>query len=136
MFQAVLVESKKVGKGVKKSYPPITDIDLERIAEYFSHDHMNHPDPKRLQQQMIFYIIYFFCRRGRKNLYDMQKDTFSVITEPDGTQIVIQNIDEVDKNHGPEDTTQTNEGRMYPTQGNFKNNYKFLNIIAVKIQLK
>ena len=41
MFQAVLVESKKVGKGVKKKHPPITELDLERIAEYFTHDHMN-----------------------------------------------------------------------------------------------
>ena len=35
MFKAVCVESKKAGKGVKKSYPPISPIDLECIAEYF-----------------------------------------------------------------------------------------------------
>ena len=58
---------------------------------------MNAPEPKRLQQQVIFYIIYFFCRRGRENLYDMQQDTFTVITNPDGNQMVIQNIDEVEK---------------------------------------
>ena len=57
MFQAVLVESKKNGKGVRKSYPPISPIDLERLSEHFLHDHMNEPDPKKLQQQMIFNII-------------------------------------------------------------------------------
>ena len=119
MFQAVLVESKKIGKGAKKKYPPITEIDLERIAEYFSHDHMNDPNPKILQQQMIFYIIYFFCWRGRENLYEMQQDTYTVITNPDGSQLVVQNIDEIDKNHGPEDSTETNQGRMYPTGGMF-----------------
>ena len=75
MFQAFLIKSKKEGKGVKKSYPPISDTDLERISEYFAHDHMNLPNPKKLQQQIIFYIIYFFCRRGRENLYDMLQET-------------------------------------------------------------
>ena len=117
MFQAVLVESKKVGKGVKRSYPPITDIDLERIAEYFSHDHMNMPNPKKLQQQVIFYIIYFFCHRGRENLYNMKQETFSVIAQPDGNEIVVQNIDEADKNHGPDDNSLTNKGQMFQTAG-------------------
>ena len=118
MFKAVLVEAKKNGLGVRKSYPPITSVDLERISEYFVHDHMNKPDPKRLQQQVIFNIIYYFCRRGRENLYEMLQDTFAVITNPDGTQFVLQNRDEIDKNHGPEDTDKTNEGRMYPTESN------------------
>ena len=118
MFQAVLVESKKVGKGVKRSYPPITDIDLERIAEYFTHNHMNLPNPKKLQQQVTLYIIYFFCRCGRENLYTMQQDTFSLITQPDGSQIVVKNIDEADKNHSPDDNSLTNSGKMFQTGGN------------------
>ena len=116
MFKAVLVESKKQGKGVRQSTPTISDIDLERIAEYFSHDHMS-PDPKKLQQQMIFYVIYFFCRRGRENLYEMLQSTYTLVTNPDGTQFVKQSLDEVDKNHGPDDSRPTNEGRMYPTGG-------------------
>ena len=115
MFKAVCVESKKAGKGVKKSFPPISQIDLERIAEYFCHDHMTKPDPRHLQQNMIFYIIYFFCRRGQENLYEMTKDTFKLITENDGTEYIIQDSDEIDKNHGFEDSTKTKEGRMYAT---------------------
>ena len=65
MFKAVCVEAKRKGHGVKNSYPKISPIDLERIAEYFNYDHMNSPDPRRLQQNIIFYIIYYFCRRGR-----------------------------------------------------------------------
>ena len=33
--------SKKNGMGVRKSYSPISEIDLECISEYFTHDHMN-----------------------------------------------------------------------------------------------
>ena len=77
MLKAVQVDAKKKGLGVKQKYPPISEIDLERIAEYFNHDHVTKPDPKCLQQNMIFYIIYFFCRRGRENLYDMKKKHIS-----------------------------------------------------------
>ena len=59
MFQAIYVQSKEEGKDVKKVYPPIRDMDLECISDYFTHDHMNYPEPKCLQQQII---IYFFCR--------------------------------------------------------------------------
>ena len=113
MFKAVLVEAKRNGKGVRRSTPSISPIDLERISEYFSYDHIQKPDPKRLQQQMLFYIIYYFCRRGRENLYPMTKQTFELIIEHDGTQYVIQKIDELDKNHTYQDTEKTNDGRMY-----------------------
>ena len=43
----------------------------------------------------------------------MTQDTFKLITDPDGTQYVVQNIDEIDKNHGPDDTSATNQGHMY-----------------------
>ena len=118
MLKAVQVDAKKKGLGVKKSYPPITDIDLECIAEYFCHDHVINPDPRCLQQNIIFYIIYFFCRHGRENLYDMKKNTFKVIIEPDGTEYVVQSIDEMDKNHGIEDTDKSNRGRLYATNSN------------------
>ena len=118
MFKAVTVHSKKQGKGVRKSYPPITPIDMEMITEYFNHDHVTVPDPKRLQRHMLFYIIYYFCRRGRENLYEMKQDTFQLITENDGTQYIVQSIDEVDKNHGQQDSNPTNQGRMYGNSGN------------------
>ena len=131
MLKAVQVDAKKKGLGVKKSYPPITEIDLERIAEYFCHDHVTVPDPKCLQQNIIFYIIYFFCRRGRENLYDMKKNTFQVVVDPDGTEYVIQAIDEMDKNHGIEDTDNSNKGRMYATNGE-KNLNKLTNTYVKK----
>ena len=115
MLQAVKVKSKKAGKGMKNSTVPITDIDLERIAEYFCHDHASNPNPRKLQQNMIFYIIYYFCRRGRENLYTMDKDTFKLVTENDGKQFYIQAHDEMDKNHGIKDTDKNNDSKMFAT---------------------
>ena len=90
---------------------------MERITEYFNHDHLNKPDPKRLQKHLVFYIIYYFCCRGRENLYEMTKDMFELVTEHDGTQYLKQAIDEADKNHGPQDSEMTNKGRMYGNEG-------------------
>ena len=39
--------------------------------------------------------------------------------EGDGTEYVIQAVDEMDKNYGVEDTDFTNRGRMYATNGEF-----------------
>ena len=100
IFKGISVDSKKHGKGVKQSTKTISDIDLEH-----------------LQQQNIFNIIYFFCHRRRENLYEMKQDTYKIMTEPDGSQHALQFIDKVDKNHGPKDTTQSNEGKMFPTGG-------------------
>ena len=115
MFEAVKVNAKKQGRGVKKLTPPISEIDLERIAEYFCYDHVSKQDAKRLQQNILFYIVYFFCYRGRENLYDMTKNTFKLVVEPDGTEYFMQDIDELNKNHTADDTIRTNQGKMYAT---------------------
>ena len=119
MFKAMTVHSKRSGKGVKNSTPPISQIDLERIAEYFNHDHVTEPNGRKLQQNLIFYIVYFFCRRGRENLYNMTKETFKIKVQPDGTEVLIQAIDEMDKNHGPDDTNRTNDAKVFSTNGNY-----------------
>ena len=114
MFRGVCVEAKHKGRGVKHSYPPISDEDMFQIGVFFNKDHMQNPDQRVLQKQIIFYIIYFFCRRGRENLNEMTRDTFKIdVDVSDGLEYVVQSIDEVDKNHGPDDNTPTNEGKMY-----------------------
>ena len=47
----------------------------------------------------------------------MTKSTFEIQVEADGTEFVYQAIDEMDKNHGIEDTENTNKGHMYATGG-------------------
>ena len=108
----------KEGKGSTKLYPVIADEDLERIATYFLHDVCNKPDPRKLQKCVLFYIIYFFCRRGRENLYQMSLNTFDIGTDPDGTQYIYQAVDEMDKNHEIDQKDPANQGRMYEKPGN------------------
>ena len=77
---------------------------------------MNFPNPKKFQQQLIFYILFFSCHYGRGHLYEVTQSTFEVVTEYDGTQYVKQAINEIDENHGPDDPP-SNDGRMYVIPG-------------------
>ena len=115
-------KANEIFKGVSKiattkSYPVIEQQDLERIVAYFLHDIMNEPNPRKLQKCVLFYIIYFFIRRGCENLYEMQMNTFEIGTDPDGRQYIFQAIDEFDKNHRINDTESANQGRIYELPG-------------------
>ena len=117
VFDGVQVKAKKTGKGTVKNTPPITTEDLKKIGNYFFVDHVTEPSPKILQQCVQFYIMYFFCRCGQENIYEMTQDTFKVHVENDGTRYIYQNIDEKDKNHGINDTELTNQARIYEDKG-------------------
>ena len=117
IFKGVAKVARQTGRGSTKSYPVIEQEDMERIATYFLHDIMNAPDPRKLQKCLLFYIIYFFVRRGRENLYAMTLETFEVATDPDGRQYIFQALDELDKNHREMDTEQAKQGRIYERPG-------------------
>ena len=118
MFRGVNKQKRIQGKGSTKSTPVICPEDLQTIYKHFNHDIMNNPEPRKLQQCLIFYIIYYFCRRGRENLYTMTSETFKIdVDNSTGKRFVFQNIDEHDKNHGIDNPKPANEARMYETTG-------------------
>lgn len=78
---------------------------------------MNEPDPKKIQKCVLFNIIYYFCHRGRQNIYDFTQDQFKIGYDPDGTRYVYQAINELDKNHGIDDTLPANDAFMYEQPG-------------------
>ena len=118
IFKGVQVHAKKAGRGSRHHTPPITDEDMERLALYFNIDQVKRPNPSILQRNAIFNIIYYLCRRGQENLYEMTKDWFKVITENDRSKYVMQVRDELDKNHRESDHNLTNQGKMYEVKGN------------------
>ena len=113
MFRGVGKQLRIHGLGSTKSTPVITENDIQKISQYFHHDIMNKPDAKKIQRCVIFNIIYFFCRRGRENLYDMKWNTFQIDFDEDGHRYVYQAIDEHDKNHGIDNPDPANEAKMY-----------------------
>ena len=117
MFQGITSTLYKIGKGPTKSYEEITPEDLHRIQQYFQHDIMNKPDPKKLQRCVLFNILYYFCQCGRENLNTMKINTFQTDIDSDGKQFVIQSTHEQDKNHGVENRSVPNQGRMHENPG-------------------
>ena len=116
MFTGMLVKAKKMGKGIRKSTPVILDEDLLKIGKYFDIDYVVNPNPRILVQTMLFYIIYFFCRRGQENLYEMGKNHFK-INYSNGIRFIEQNVDELDKNHRQDYDKIANQAKMYETPG-------------------
>ena len=123
MFDAVKVKCKKTGKGVRKSYKHINEVDMVKLGHYFLQDFTTQPiSARKLQQCVLFYIIFFICHRGRENIYAMNLDTYKVFKDDNGKKYVQQSIDEMDKNHSADDYTLTNDGKMYENPG-MKSNF-------------
>ena len=61
------------GQKKRKKHEAITPNDMERISNYF--DQSSH---QKIQDELIFNIIYFFALRGRENLRALKRDTFSI----------------------------------------------------------
>ena len=62
----------------------------------------------------------------------MTKETFKVIVQPDSTEVLIQAINEIDKNHGPDDTGKTNDAKVFSTNGKYFLILKKLTKIAIE----
>ena len=117
MFKGSKVRSKKAGKGTRKSTLAICEEDMKSLADYFNMDHFQTPNPAVLQRNIIFNTLYYFCHRGKENLNEMQKNWFKIEVDPQGSKYIIQNIDELDKNHDEDDLNLTNQGKIYKVPG-------------------
>lgn len=117
MFKAVGTKARQEGRGSTESTPPIEEDDLARVAQYLTHDIMNAPNPRLVQKAVLFNTIYFFCHRGRQNIYAFTQDMFKIATDPDSTEYVFQSVD---KNHGIDNDNPANDGRMYAQPGVYR----------------
>ena len=119
MFLGKTKDNKEKGLGNIKNKPPINDIDMAKIHNYFQTKLSKAPNPRVLQQAVIFYIIYYLCRCGRENLRTMTKSTFEVALDPEcNLHYIYQATDEADKNHSDKDTDIANQGCIYEVPGN------------------
>ena len=118
IFKGVQKINKKKGYGKIDSKTPITDLDMEKITSYFLLHIIGPPNPRKLQEVILFNVLYYLCRRGRENLRPMKKTTFMIeYDESCHRRYIYQAEDELDKNH-QEDTTQiANQGRIYEQPG-------------------
>ena len=109
MFAAVLKKGKKQGNDQAKHFPPISALDLEKLRDPFAFDEER---PTELQQKVFFDTQLIFARRGRENLRNLTKHSFTFATDDMGLEYCEMAYNEHTKNH------QTMEGaqarpRMY-----------------------
>ena len=88
MFQGVTKKGKREGRGEVESKPPIIPKDMEKISEYFKKNMKSAPNPTKLQEMLLFNIIYFGGRHGRENLRSMKLNTFEVTKDAPNRQFI------------------------------------------------
>ena len=115
IFNNILREAKKMGKGDTEHYPKIEPEDLEKL-----HASFNPTTPTGLLEYIWFNVMFRLIRRGRENLRSMKKQTFALGKDASGKRFIYQVQSEADKNHGVNDHSfeTTGEGRIYETGGN------------------
>lgn len=118
MFQGVTRRAKFEGRGETQSKPAIEPEDLEALNTYFKEGLEGPPNAKKLQEIVLFHVIYQMGRRGRQNLRPMTKETFKVAADPDGRRYIYQAIKELDKNHNETYTDPSHDARIYEIPGN------------------
>ena len=122
MFKGVQKINKQKGLGNIQSKTPLSEMDLEKLTNYFLMHISGPPNPRKLQEVMLFNVIFYLCRRGRENLRPMTKSTFQVaFDETSRREYIFQAEDELDKNHQEQDTSIANEGRIYELPGKINN---------------
>ena len=119
IFQAVTKQGKEEDRGQIESKIPISDPDYSKLTSYFLTNMRGPPNPKKLQEYVLFNIIYYCDQRGRENLRNMMKNTFQIKTDFDGREFIVQVVRECDKNHREDDTTTSNEARIYANPDKF-----------------
>ena len=120
MSKGVAVKSKAAGKGCIRPTKPILPEDILKIGNYFHHDVMNALHPKKVQRCVLFYILYFFCHhwKGKPLWYGnrlVQSLRWSWWYQIFYTSEKVK--DEMDKNHRSNETSETNQARMYENPG-------------------
>ena len=75
IFRAKTMELKRMGLAKVEHKPSISKEDLRKLYDcgiFYTED------PKGLRNKVWFEImLFFFCRRGRGNVWELQKDRFS-----------------------------------------------------------
>ena len=108
------------GCATTESYKSITDEDMGHIGDYLYQDFADENaeiNLKKLQEAVLFSIMYFLCRHSCENLQEMKKDTFGVFVDVTGREYLAQRRDKLDKNHQADSTAPANEGKIYARPG-------------------
>ena len=90
MFQGVTKKGKREGTGEVESKPPIEPEDMEKMSNYFTKIMKSEPNAAKLQEIILFNVIYFGGRHCRANLRNMKINSFEITTDIQNRQYIHQ----------------------------------------------
>lgn len=90
------------------------------MYQIYNSPHLNHEaGPVQLRNKVEWDIRYYFCRRGKENLYTFTKETFQLKHNEEQDLRYIEKVqDERTKNHQSDDTGPVISGHMPELKGN------------------
>ena len=119
MFKGLAKKARTEGCATIDSFKSIPDEDMMCIGNYLYQDFSENCDvnPKKLQDSVLFSIMYFLYRCRCENLHEMKKDTFGVYMDTTRREFLAQKVDKLDKNHQADSTSPANQGKIYARPG-------------------
>ena len=93
-----------------------------KITTYFKTKMYGAPDPRVLQQVMLFYtnVKCTYVDQAERIYVKMQVNTFAMAIDGEiSHRYIYQRVDEADKDHSAHDTNFANQGRIYEVKGTY-----------------
>lgn len=118
MFQAVLTNIKRTGKGTTQHKEVNSDADM---AILYSTGILNRNNPQGLQFKVVLDVMFYTCRRGRENLRKMKRD-FVLRTDGQGRRYYLNVAQYETKNHRGSHVNDydASSARIYEIPGNIR----------------
>ena len=120
IYQAAVTSLNQEGHGATSHKEPLSKEDIDKLYDHpivFSTN-----TPTGLMNKVFFEVMFYLCRRGRENLKEHKKSTFTIKTDTTGRRYVCHVVRALSKSDcvdvGPSD--KTGEVRMYEEQGSLR----------------
>lgn len=92
-LKAMVGKFLKSGQTTKQSFKAIQSEDMRKLFSYFDAS-----TPHKLQQEIWFYITYYFGLRGRETIPQLSKNSIEFATDSDGREYAFLNHRVLSKN--------------------------------------
>lgn len=86
MFEAVLTNIKRTGKGPTQHKDVITDADMTTL---YSSGILNRKNPQGLQYKVFIDVMFYTCRREREHLGKLKKTDIVLRTDGQGRRYYL-----------------------------------------------
>lgn len=100
VFEGQLRINKRDGYNTSEHKEPIDPDDVKKIYDQYFTPQKIQREPRTLQHKVFYEMIFFLGKRGRENLAKWKKTDFTIKTNAQGLQYVIETRNEATKKKG------------------------------------